>query len=229
MHELWLFIANAVDSALEMVDEYGAIFVLAAGLFSVFFGRRTFWVFLAIAGFLAGRWLGFLLLDGQSSWVRDTLALVLGITVGLAALLLQRWLSLLVGFVGFLLLGYVLVTPFEVSVAVQWGVAVVLGLCGAVLTYYLFDWTLVLMSALVGAAVALLGLRALGTFPGEVGVVLFLLLAVAGVWYQWRDILGLKLIGAPVEALSEAGVPAAAAAAGVTAAAAALTDPDEHP
>jgi hypothetical protein len=64
---------------------------------------------------------------------------------------------------------------------------VAFGLAGGFLLYFFFDWTLIIVSSLVGSVVSLLGVRAFAEMPEAVHVWAFVILAVMGMWYQARD------------------------------------------
>jgi hypothetical protein len=151
---------------------------LAAGAVLLVFGRRLFWLFVGVLGFvvayrLAGAYLG----GAGASWI---VALAAGLLGAAAAVLVQRLVvtvaGLVAGAVGFLWiteqLGWSPGLPMLVG-------ALVAGVVGAALLRWLFELGLVALSALAGSALVVEGL-ALDEQRGAV----FVILAVAGALVQ---------------------------------------------
>jgi hypothetical protein len=128
------------------------LFDLIFGFLLVFAGRNLFWLSVGIVGFLVGAHcaaaFGF-----SDSWVALVTALALG---GLGAFLAVsfEWLAVVFG-VGFLGGGYLLLNIFP-SIAGQdahtWLIFVAGGIVGMCLMIIIFDWTLIIISSLLGAA-----------------------------------------------------------------------------
>jgi hypothetical protein len=149
---------------------------LLLGIGLLLFGRQLFGLFVAVMGFPVGlEWLA-PLLPHSPSWLGLLLAVSIGV---LAAALgwLGQWVA--VGSAGFLaggyLTGHLLQASGMATGYLPGGLFVLGGLVGALLMMAVFDWALLLLSALSGAAVivqalALERLPALGLFAGLVAV-----------------------------------------------------------
>lgn len=124
-----------------------------AGLLMVFFGRRLFWLFVACVGFLFGLYLAETVFATAESWVFLTCALIGGIAGALTAVFLQK---AAVGVAGFLAGGWLVkdfvVYVFETSPEIGWISFFVGGLLGALLIAVMFEWALIVLTSVLGAA-----------------------------------------------------------------------------
>jgi hypothetical protein len=153
---------------------------LVVGLAVLVLGRRLYWLFVGVAGFLAGLELGSWMLRDQPAWV----ALALGVILGLGGALLAVFFQYVaVGAAGFLVGAYGALrvlgqTGVPANAAV--GLAVLVGVLAAVLVILALDWALIVLSSLAGSALVTDALA-----PGPaLGPLLFLGLAAAGVVVQ---------------------------------------------
>ena len=154
------------------------IFV-AAGVLLLFLGRKLFWLFVAVVGFLLGINYAPQILSNQPQSVILTISLITGLLGALLAALLQK---LAVGLAGFAAGGYIVFYLLQ-FVAVNFGeyqwMAILAGaIIGALLAGSMFDWALVLITSATGAtlisqglnlgmpisAIALIGLFIFGLF-----------------------------------------------------------------
>lgn len=159
-----------------------ALHVLLGALL-LFFGRRLYWLFVAVAGFLVGAQLAEVALADQSPAVRLLTAIAAGALGALLAMLAQR--------IGFALGGMYAGGYLALNLATTTGNgdnhlawAIAGGLVGAVLAFLLIDWAVIVLSSLVGAGaiVAALGLSL------TLSAVVFVLLAVLGIGVQGRQL-----------------------------------------
>ncbi len=164
-----------------MLDSLAApapIAALVAGGLLLIFGRRLFWLFVGVVGFvvayrLAGAYLG----GAGAGWL---VAIAVGVLGAAAAVLVQKLAVTVAGFaagaVGFLWiaeqLGWAPGLPTLVG-------ALVAGIVGAALVQWLFELGLVALSALVGAALVVEGLGL-----EEPRGVVFVILAIVGALLQ---------------------------------------------
>ena len=164
---------------------------LIFGALLLFFGHRLFWLLAAIAGFLFGIQLAGSLGFDWPQWMQILLAIVLGLGMALLAVLSIRIAGMVVGF----LIGWVLVVEIMTTFGIQAGMinlilAVLGGVIGAILTLAVFDYAVVILSALAGAStvvsaiVDLTGLAPANPLLLVAGVVL----AIVGIVFQWRDL-----------------------------------------
>lgn len=151
---------------------------LLAGAAILLFGRRLFWLFVAVAGFLASFDVVPLLLPGRPEWVTLLVAVAAGAVGALLAVGLQYVAAALVGFVA----GSYASVPLVLLLfggGASW-VPLLGGIAGAVLMVLLFDWTLIVLSAFAGARAVLLPFG----MQGAGGVLAWLALAAVGIAFQ---------------------------------------------
>jgi hypothetical protein len=168
---------------------YPLAFIIV-GVLLLLFGRRLFWLFVAAAGFLAGVAVAPYILPHQSDLVTLILALVLGIGGALLAIFLQK---LAVGLGGFVAGGYlaaVLGAPFlggsGATYPGAWLCFIVGGILGAILMMVFFNWALIILSSLQGAAMIVRVLPPIRMLPSlrHHHPVLLVILAVLGILIQ---------------------------------------------
>jgi len=152
------------------------------GIALILFGRRLFWLFLAGTGFAVGAWLSVMFLEGQSDAVKLVAAIALGVVVALVAFKAQK---IAVGLGGFLAGAYVgnalhLAFPFNVP---GWVAPIVGGILGAILLAALFNWALIVLSSLLGAAVIFPHVTLAPPWP----IVVFVVLLTFGLAIQSRQ------------------------------------------
>ena len=163
---------------LDSLPPLTPIAALVAGGLLLVLGRKLFWLFVGVVGFviawrLAGEYLG----GEGAGWM---VALAVGVIGAVAAVVLQKLVLTLAGFaagaVGFVWiveqLGWAPGVPTLIG-------AVLAGLVGAALVRWLFELGLVALSALVGAALVVEGLGL-----EEPPVTIFVVLAVVGALVQ---------------------------------------------
>jgi hypothetical protein len=121
------------------------------GIVLLFFGRRIFWLFVAGTGFAAGLFFARDYFQVESELLVLAIALLAGLIGALLALLLQK---LAIGVAGFLAGGFLGATLFQAfdAEALAWIGFLLVGVFGAVLMLMVFDWALILLSSLIGAA-----------------------------------------------------------------------------
>ncbi len=149
------------------------------GFTLLLFGRRLVWVCVGGIGFMAGMALAAKLFQGEAESLRVMVGLGCGILGAILAFFLQR---IAVGFIGFVTGGYLayLLAGHIGSGPGPWLAALIGGIVGAVLLVMVFDWALVILSSLAGAAFLLQALH-----PREsLEVPVFLALSVIGVAIQ---------------------------------------------
>jgi uncharacterized membrane protein YeaQ/YmgE (transglycosylase-associated protein family) len=150
--------------------------VVVGGLL-LLFGRRLFWLFVGVVGFVLAQRLAGAYLGGEAGWMT---ALVVGVVGAVAAVMVQKVVvsvaGLAAGAVGFLWLAEQFGWPPGLPTLIG---VVLAGAVGAALLQWLFELGLVALSALVGAALLVQGLG-----MGEPRGVALLVLAVVGALVQ---------------------------------------------
>ena len=132
---------------------------LVMGIALLAMGRRLFWVFVGSAGFILGMALATHFANGASGVVVVVAALVGGV-VGIVLLTFAQQLA--IGLGGFVLGGYA-VSFFCLSTGLigsqwLWLTFIAGGIVGVVLIFAIFDFALILLSSLGGAALIIQGL-----------------------------------------------------------------------
>ena len=159
------------------------------------FGRRLFWVFVAVAGFLVGLALSGLLISGQSQFVHILVGIIVGLVGGLLAVYLTKPMAAVGGFLAWGGAALLLANPLGIEGAGRWIVFFVAGLIGALLVFLLFDWALIISSGLSGATGIAAGLSGLfGSLPQLVYLVIVVALLAVGIVYQAREMRAGKAI-----------------------------------
>lgn len=153
--------------------------MIVLGLIMLVSGRKLFWLFVAIVGFLVGMEFTKLLLVDQPIWVQLLGGLGAGLLGALLAIFVQRVAFILAGFFAGAYFGLLLAHPLGVAGA-SLVLAVACGVIGAIVAALLMDWAIIVLSCLVGAGVIVsrLGIRDVNT------AIVFLVLVIVGVLVQ---------------------------------------------
>ena len=168
-----------------------AIAGIILGLFELLFGRKLFWVLVAIGGFLLGWFLVPAVWETVVLWERVLIGLLVAVVFALLSLLFVRVMVTVAGFFAFgaaavMLVRYLGAEAAAGSVAF-WLAYVIGGLVGAALLFLYLDWALIVLTSLGGAAAAAGGIiHVAGGGPYWVEWVLFVVLAVVGIGVQAR-------------------------------------------
>jgi hypothetical protein len=151
------------------------------GLAVLLFGRKLFWLFVAVAGFILGVTFAPSLLPNQPEWVVLVIALGLGLVGAILAIVIQE---IAVAIAGFIFGGYTLLTLLAtLGVATgqwNWVIFIIGGVIGAVLVLMLFDPALIILSALVGANL----ITNIFMPAPPLNLVLFIVLFIVGAIFQ---------------------------------------------
>jgi len=159
------------------------IIPILLGVALLFLGRKLFWLFVAVVGFVVGTSLASQFLQGQSETFILVIGLLGGVIGALLAIFMQR---LAVAAAGFVAGGYLMVTVLGWlgmgSQGVTWLPFLIGGVIGALLVAMMFDWALIFLSSLVGAELVVNGL---GARP-SISLLLLVVLLVVGMVVQSR-------------------------------------------
>ena len=151
------------------------------GAVILFFGRKLFWLCVAAVGFAAGVEFAPHLMHEPTPILQLSIAIVLGFIGALLALFLQKIAIAVAGFLAGGKLAMALVAAFIAEGARYPGITFIIGgIIGAILLLSLFDWALIVMSAVVGAY--LIGHTIV--LPPTGATILFIGLAVLGIVVQ---------------------------------------------
>ena len=160
---------------------FGAVLLLA--------GRRLYWLLAAGAGFVLGFLLAQAILREQPENVILVVALVVAVIFAVLAVVGQKFVIGLVGFIaggiGLLRLLEILnIAVIEPSTVLGVVVFIAGGILGAILLSSLFDLGLVILSSLVGAQILLGGLGQLVEVPGGFTTIALVVLIGVGLVTQ---------------------------------------------
>jgi hypothetical protein len=164
------------------------LLTLVLGIILLLFGRRAFWIFVAIAGFIAGLTFATQYMTGQPELVILLIAIAAGVIGAILAIMLE-WLAILIA--GFLAGGY-LATTLAVSLGLtlaagNWVIYIIGGVIGVILVAALFDWAIIILSVLLGAdlIVSVLNIPS-STFYWVIflGLIVVGIIVQAGYWHR---------------------------------------------
>jgi len=129
---------------------------LLVGVALLLLGRRLYWLFVGLAGFVVGFLLATRLFGAEPGWGALTIAVVVGLAAALLAVLFQKLAVTLAGFVagGVLMLRGLAELGHPTS-GWWWLLVLVAAIVGAVITRWLFEAGLIVLSSLLGAALVL--------------------------------------------------------------------------
>ncbi len=158
-----------------------SLFRIVSGLLLLFLGRRLFWLFVGLLGFISGMTFGAKFFSGQPDWLLLLIAFGCGLIGVVLALFLQK---LAIAIAGFLAGAFFATTLME---TLNWSVAplipaVIGGIVGAILLSILFDWALIFLSSATGAILIARSLALEQPFSTLAIVVLLIL----GIIFQTR-------------------------------------------
>lgn len=185
------YLGEGITSLFSLLSNLATFFALATGLASLFFGRRLFWVFVATVGFIVGTHVAPLIYPYLPEAIlpfQDLVGLAIALVLAGTAIVMQRFATIIFGALALGIVGYLIAANADSIEWVQWFFTGLFALSGGLLLYFFFDWTLILVSVLVGSAIAIFGARATGSVPDDYGLWLFGLLLAAGLIYQGNDL-----------------------------------------
>ena len=127
---------------------------MLVGLALLILGKKLFWLFVGAIGFIGAGDMVVRHFSGLPDWQILIIGVATGLLGALLAIFFQKAAILLVGFYtgGYLAVSLIGTLNMAPSPALPWAPFVIGGLLGAVLLYLLFDWTLIALSSLAGAA-----------------------------------------------------------------------------
>src|SRR5205814_4758187 len=128
------------------------ILSILIGAVVLFFGRKLFWLCVAAVGFAAGVEFAPHLMHEPTPVLQLSIAILFGFIGALLALFLQKIAIAIAGFLAGGKLAMAMVVAFLAEGARYPGITFIVGgIIGAILLLALFDWALIVMSAVVGA------------------------------------------------------------------------------
>jgi hypothetical protein len=161
---------------------------VALGLVALVSGRRLFWLFVAILGFVVGWLITPLVLQDALWWQMAVAGLILAAIGAWLAVVAQKLIIGVAGFVAGAALGVAVPGSFGIELGnLLWLAGLIGGVLGALLLASVFDWGLILLSSFVGGALIALGLSSMIPLTDTVTALVVLGFGVAGVIVQSRQ------------------------------------------
>jgi hypothetical protein len=147
-------------------------------------GRKLFWLFVGVIGFVIGIQVATRFFHG-SELITIVAGVVLGIIFAILAIFLE---SIAIAVAGFLGGGYILLSISALfgldKGAVTWIAFIIGGIIGLALISFLFDWALISISSLAGASMIVSGFH----FGLATGGLIFIILLIAGILIQGSEL-----------------------------------------
>jgi hypothetical protein len=164
------------------MDDGGMEFsYIILGLILLVFGRKLFWLFVGIAGFLVGMELTGAVFADQPQWLSLFVALGAGFVGALLAVFVKRIAFALAGFYAGSYLALIVAESFATG-----GNSIVLfavgGVVGALFAAMIMDWAIIVLSCLVGSGAVVAALDLGQTMQSLV----FVALLIGGTFVQAR-------------------------------------------
>lgn len=158
-----------------------SVVAIAIGLIVLTLGRKLFWLFVGVVGFIAGLYIASYSFYGLPEWAMLLIGLIAGIAGAIFAVFLQQFAVIVGGFLagGYLVLNLVFMWGWYMGRA-PWVLFLIGGAIGAVVAAAFFDWALIILSSLTGATMITRALP-LGSVPG---VLIFVILMAIGLFIQ---------------------------------------------
>jgi hypothetical protein len=163
-----------------------SLVMLVLGVVVLLYGRRLFWAFGGLLGFYVGLAVAPTLLANVAGDVRPLFILGIAVVAAVIFAALQRTVIQLAGGIAFALVGWDLAAAADQFVRIIVGVAMFVA--GLVLALRLSDWAALVASALLGSMAIINVLVSYVALPALVPLVLFVAIAVFGIYRQSRDL-----------------------------------------
>jgi len=144
-------------------------------------GRKLYWLFVAVVGFVAGLYIASNYIQVDPHWLVYLIALAVGVVGAVAGVFLQHAVIAIVGFIAGGYGAFYLAGLLGLKAGtLYWIFFVVGGILGIILVAALFEWALILLSSWAGATLISQGINP----NGGVVVLAFIALFLVGVLIQ---------------------------------------------
>ena len=159
---------------------FNTLIVVLLGIALLLWGRKLFWLFIGAAGFFTGLQIASEFIKGPV-WIGIVVGLVFGVIAALLAMFLK---TIAIGVAGFLMGGSILLSlagSFGIEHGVtSWIIYIIGGIAGAIIIGMFFDWAVILLSSIGGAALITEAL----TITGAARALALIVLVIVGVVFQ---------------------------------------------
>lgn len=163
------------------------VIVLAVlGAAALFLGYRLFWLFASVVGFALGWWLVGLIFS--PGWLQLISGVVVGLIMALLTRVLGKWaIRIVAAMAGFVMLPYLLGLLSMMGTISTWLWSLLGAAVGFALGWVMARWTIIFLSALLGATLITNGLGSLLRISEAVNLILVFALTAVGVFFQARQ------------------------------------------
>jgi len=158
------------------------IYRILVGALLLCFGRKLFWLFVGVLGFIIASEMTVTLLHGQPEWGRLLISVVAGL-VGVGVAIWMQKVAIAVS--GFIAGGYFLTILLEATARQpqqEWVVFIVGGIVGSLLMIWMFNPALIILSSITGANLILQSVH----LKPAVASPVFIALVILGTMFQIR-------------------------------------------
>lgn len=170
-----------------LTGNYGvitALFAIAIGAISLFFGRRLYWVFVGVAGFLIGLTLGPILFFNNVPEVwQPLLTLLIALVFAGLSLLLNKVMIAIASAIGLGIFVYSLTNAY----LLEWAsltVTIIAAIAGILASWFIFDWALMIFSSIAGASLMTSGFISIVPLTSRADLLIFLFVFFIGFTFQ---------------------------------------------
>ena len=161
----------------------GHVLELGIGVLLLLLGRKLFWLFVGVVGFLSGIQFASQSLPADSRITALVIALALGLLGAVLAIFVQHVVVIVAGFLaGGHLVMRVLTLYNWPNDQYLWMLALLGGILGGILALILLDWALIIFSSLIGASLVSQAF----SFDPPATILFVILLAISGILIQSR-------------------------------------------
>ncbi|MCJ7626686.1 MAG: DUF4203 domain-containing protein [Anaerolineaceae bacterium] len=158
------------------------------GIPLLIWGRKLFWFFVGVVGFVTGITLSQSLIPTRSEMV----AIIIGVILGLVGILLAIFIQkVTISITGFLVGIYLCMTLLDLidlnNIVLYWLLILTGGIIGSMLVIGLFDLALIILSSLFGATLITQTAFQVIQFETQARTIVFIVLLVIGLIFQFNQ------------------------------------------
>jgi hypothetical protein len=154
---------------------------ILAGVCLIMFGRQLYWLFVGLVVLLYALLIAPQLLHGRPGWLIIAASLGAGALAGILAVFFKRLIMAFAGFLAGGFFAFTLASYFHLaSENAPWIAGAIFGVLCAVLFAVFFDWSIIILSSLVGSLLITQSLHE----DVAASIIIFTALSIAGVVAQ---------------------------------------------
>jgi len=187
---MFQLIGDLFNAMFNVLGGIAALILLVVGILTLFYGRRLFWVFAALIGFIFGLMIASQLTPDMADFIRILIAIGVGTLCGIMTVYAEKLMIILVGFLGFGISGYLLISLFDFSSLVNWIIFLISGSIGAVYITRHIEWVVIIVSALLGSLMVSIGVSKFVHTNFLIDLLVFIALLSVGIFFQKKVLSG---------------------------------------